>query len=139
MWSLLEPVTKKTKRTRRGKPPAPYRSWFEHGISKDLKGSRAKYEPITIPYFKAHTYKPDWVLPNGIIIEAKGRFTAVDRAKHLLVKKQNPSLDIRFIFKYDNKLYKQSTTRYSHWCDKHGFLYAFESVPKKWIKEKKKK
>ena len=115
-----------------------YRSKFEEEIAKKLKGSRAKYERLILPYYKLHTYKPDWVLPNGIIIEAKGRFTAHDRAKHLLIQEQQPSLDIRFVFKYDNKLYKTSKTRYSEWCKKYGFKYAFTEVPKKWIKEKKK-
>ena len=44
------------------------------------------------------TYTPDFELPNGIIIESKGRFVAADRKKHLLVQKQHPELDIRFVF-----------------------------------------
>jgi len=115
-----------------------YRSKFEEEIAKKLKGSRAQYEKLILPYYKLHTYKPDWVLPNGIIIEAKGRFTSHDRAKHLLIKKQHPILDIRFVFKYDNKLHKESKTRYSLWCDKYEFKYAFLEVPMSWIKEKKK-
>ena len=115
-----------------------YRSKFEEEIAKKLKGTRAKYERLILPYYKLHTYKPDWVLPNGIIIEAKGRFTAHDRAKHLLIQKQHPILDIRFVFKYDNKLHRESKTRYSVWCVKHNFKYAFLEVPKSWIKEKKK-
>lgn len=38
------------------------------------------------------------MLDNGILIEIKGYFTATDRKKHLLVKEQNPELDIRFVF-----------------------------------------
>jgi N-acetylmuramoyl-L-alanine amidase len=37
-------------------------------------------------------------LPNGIIIESKGRFLTADRQKHLLIKQQHPQLDIRFVF-----------------------------------------
>ena len=33
-------------------------------------------------------YKPDFVLNNGIIIEAKGWFRPRDRVKHLLIKDQ---------------------------------------------------
>ena len=33
------------------------------------------------------TYTPDFVLPNGVIIETKGRFVAADRRKHLEIKK----------------------------------------------------
>ena len=42
------------------------------------------------------------MLYNGIIIETKGRFTAADRRKHLLVRKQHPHLDIRFVFENSN-------------------------------------
>ena len=125
-------------RSKKGRPPKPYRSWFEHELSIELKGTGAKYEKLILPYYKMHTYKPDWVLPNGIILEAKGRFTAPDRAKHLHIKAQHPDLDIRFVFKYDNKLYKASTTRYSDWCDSKGYKYAFNEVPKLWLKEPKK-
>jgi hypothetical protein len=112
-----------------------------------LKGSRAKYESLSIPYLKVHIYKPDFVLPNGIIVEVKGRFTSLDRAKHKLVKKHHPELDIRFVFGWNNKLNKSSLTRYSDWCDQHGFKYAIvatynkkilASVPQAWLKEPKK-
>ena len=117
-----------------------FRSKFEMKVyNNSLKGTRAQYESIRIPFFKMHSYKPDFLLPNGIIVEIKGRFTAVDRAKHLAIKKQQPELDIRFVFAYDNKLFKASSTRYSVWCDKHGFKYAFKKVPEEWLKEKKKK
>lgn len=118
-----------------------HRSRFEHEVwETSLKGSRARYEAKKIPYTKLsyHNYVPDWVLPNGIIIEAKGRFTAVDRAKHLLVREQHPELDIRMVFAYDNKIHKNSNTRYSDWCDKHGIIYAFKKVPQEWIDEPKK-
>jgi len=126
-------------KSKKGSPPKPYRSWFEYELSKQLKGTGAKYEKLVLPYCKLHTYKPDWVLPNGIIIEAKGRFTSPDRAKHLLIKKQHPQLDIRFVFLYDNKLYKTSKTRYSAWCESNGYKYNFVIIPKKWIEEPSKK
>ena len=116
-----------------------FRSKFERTVwQTSLKGSYARYEALRIPFLKVHVYKPDWVLPNGIIIEAKGNFTSFDRAKHLLVKKFHPKLDIRFVFSFDNKVHKSSATRYSDWCDKHGFKYAFKTVPHEWILEEKK-
>ena len=51
-------------------------------------------------------YKPDFILNNGIIVEAKGWFKPTDRVKHLLVQEQYPDLDIRFYF-------KTLTTRYT--------------------------
>jgi len=96
------------------------------------------YEPHYIPYVepaKAKRYTPDFILENGIIIEAKGRFTAFDRAKHLLLRDQYPDEDIRFIFQYDNKISRTSKTRYSDWCEKHGFKYAIREVPDEWVNE----
>ena len=112
-----------------------FRSKFERkvydlSIKGKIKG--AKYEPIRIPFTVCRHYKPDWVLPNGVVVEIKGRFTAADRSKHLAIKQRHPAVDIRFVFQYDNTLSKQSTTRYSDWCEKHGFLYAFKSIPKEW-------
>ncbi len=74
-------------------------------------------------------------MPNGIIVEAKGRLTVFDRAKHLAIKAQHPEKDIRFIFQFDNKLFKGSKTRYSDWCEKKGFKFAFLKIPKSWAKE----
>ena len=86
-----------------------------------------------------HTYTPDFQLPNGIIIETKGRFVASDRKKHLLVKKQHPELDIRFIFQNaKGRINKGSKTTYADWCVKNGFLYADKEIPYEWFKEPNK-
>ena len=101
-----------------------------------------RYEKLKIPWRdnRNKTYTPDFELPNGIIIETKGRFTAADRFKHLSVKEQHPELDIRFVFSNPQaKLSKGAKSTYAQWCDKHGFLYAKETIPLEWIKEKKRK
>ena len=103
---------------------------YELSIKGKIKG--AKYEAIRLPFSRVHFYCPDWVLPNGVVVEIKGRFTATDRTKHLAVKQTHPAVDIRFVFAQNNTLSKNSTTRYSDWCDKHGFLYAFKAIPKEW-------
>lgn len=65
----------------------------------NAEGVDFKYEAHLIPYVaKPKTYLPDFVLPNGIVIETKGQFDSEDRTKMKLVKKQNPDLDIRFVF-----------------------------------------
>ena len=94
--------------------------------------AEAIYESVKLPYIRPArkvNYTPDWPLPNGIIVETKGRFTAADRTKHLLVKRAHPHLDIRFIF-YNNpettKLSKASRTSVADWCRKNG--YQFESA-----------
>ena len=96
------------------------------------------YEPKThkVTYLPTEKkYLPDFVLHNGIIVEAKGRFTGTDRSKHLLIKKQHPDLDIRLVFMIDQPIVKGSKTLYSAWCDKHGFQYAIGDIPQEWIDE----
>lgn len=117
-----------------------YRSGLEERVAKELEdqGVPFKYEELRINYLlsEGRKYTPDFQLPNGIIIETKGRFTAADRKKHLLIQKQHPDLDIRFVFSNPNsKLGKGAKSTYADWCDKHGFQYAKQSIPKEWIDE----
>ena len=119
----------------------PYRSGLEDTIADQLRHSKvdAVYEGYSIQYRipeSLHTYTPDFVLPNGIIIETKGVFDAADRKKHLLIQQQYPNLDIRFVFSNINaKIYKGSKTTHADWCRKHGFQYAHKAVPASWLKE----
>lgn len=72
---------------------------------------------------------------SGLIVETKGRFTAADRKKHLLIKEQHPDLDIRFLFQRSaSRLSKKSKTTYADWCRKHGFQFADKVVPEEWLK-----
>ncbi len=118
-----------------------YRSGLERSIAGVLKktGTPFEFETMKIAYEipnRVATYTPDFILPNGIIIEAKGRFETKDRQKHLLVKAQNPELDIRFVFNNPNSfISKASNTTYAMWCEKHGFKYARNLIPKDWINE----
>lgn len=120
-----------------------YRSGFEVDIDSSLKqqGIDGEYEQHIIQYIKPatkHKYHPDFKLPNGIFIETKGRFVAADRKKHLLIKDQNPELDIRFVFQNSKtKLSKTSKTTYADWCTKNGFTYADKLIPTEWINEVK--
>jgi len=121
-----------------------YRSGLEGKISDFLAENNcdAKYECMKIEWedLSYRTYTPDFLLPNGIIIETKGRFTPEDRRKHLEIQKQHPYLDIRFVFSNSNsKLRKGSKTSYADWCRKHGFLYADKEIPLGWIKQRKRK
>jgi hypothetical protein len=55
-----------------------------------------------------------------------------------LVFEQNPDLDIRFLFMRDNKISKNSKTRYSDWCKKRGIKYAVSEhghIPDEWLAE----
>ena len=121
-----------------------FRSGLEEETSKFLTDNGAKftYEEMKIKYLQPATerqYTPDFVLENGIIIETKGRFLVADRKKHILIKRQHPHLDIRFVFSNSKqKLNKASRTTYAQWCEKYGFKWADKEVPLGWIKERPK-
>lgn len=116
-----------------------YRSGLEKQIADQLKraGIVVEYESVTISYTKPEKpsrYKPDFVLPNGIIIESKGRFLTADRQKHKLIKEQHPHLDIRFVFSNSkSRISKQSKTTYAAWCESNGFKYADKYIPSAWL------
>ena len=117
-----------------------YRSGFEHTVSKDLTEAKVKfeYETTVISYIKPethHTYTIDFTLPNGILVETKGRWVIEDRKKHLLIKKQHPDLDIRIVFMSGKtKIRKGSKTTYGMFCDKHGIQWAEKDLPESWLK-----
>ena len=113
------------------------RSRFEKAIKKDLHNRKidVKYEGAKLKYSKLSTYTPDWVFPNGLLVESKGYFTAADINKHKLIRAQHPGQEIRFLFQNaKNKLYKGASTTYKEWCDKQGFKWAEGSIPDDWVK-----
>ena len=116
-----------------------WRSGLEERVAKELSesGIKYEYESMKIKYdvSETRTYTPDFILPNGIIVETKGRFVAADRKKHLLIQKQF-DYDIRFVFQNARaKLFKGAKSTYSQWCDKHGFRYANKTIPDEWLEE----
>ena len=127
---------KKSQRTSNNR----YRSGFESKLANQLKRSGVdfEYETLKIEYRKVSTYTPDFILPNGIIIEAKGVWTVEDRKKHLLVREQHPHLDIRLVFmNAANKIRKGSDTTYACWCEKKGIIYANKIIPKTWLSQQR--
>ena len=132
-------MPKITKRRKKRTSNNGFRSGFEAKLAHQLKrsGIRFQYETLLIEYQKISTYKPDFILPNGIIIEAKGVWTVDDRKKHLLVREQHPELDIRMVFQNaSNKIRKGSDTTYAMWCEKKGIKYANKTIPKSWLSQR---
>jgi|TARA_R110000744_G_C19365700_1_gene561871 hypothetical protein len=118
-----------------------YRSGLEHSTAEYLKAANIGflYESMKIEWedLAYRTYTPDFILPNGLIIETKGLFTAADRRKHQYIKKQHPLLDIRFVFANSrSKLRKGAKSSYGDWCYRYGFLYATRIIPEPWLSEK---
>lgn len=113
-----------------------YRSGFEKKVASKLKPEEFNYESKKYEYTVVKNYTPDFELANGILVETKGQWTSSDRTKHKLVREANPELDIRFVFQADNKLNKNSKTRYSDYCKKMGWKYVVgKEIPKEWLNE----
>ncbi len=116
-----------------------FRSKFEEAVARDgaaKAGAPLAYETLSISYVIEASYSPDFILPSGIIVEAKGLFDADDRRKHLAIKRQHPGLDICFVFqRAKSPIRKGSKTSYAAWCDRHGFKWAEGSIPMSWIGE----
>lgn len=118
-----------------------WRSGLEDTIQKDLtsRGVPYRYEEVKVGYTKpttTHKYTPDFLLPNGIIIEAKGIWDVEDRQKHKLLKAQHPGLDIRFVFtRSKSPIRKGSKTTYGDVCLKLGIPFADKLVPQPWLDE----
>ncbi len=129
------PTTRQISRRSNG-----YKSGLEERVAaqiEEVTGCSAAYETVTVEYSKPerkHRYRPDFVLPNGVIIESKGIFDAEDREKHLLIKQQHPELDIRFVFsRAEAPIYKGSKTTMRQWCEKHGYKWAEKLIPMEWF------
>ena len=120
-----------------------YRAGLEKKLADYLELLKVKYDYETIKIewedLAYRTYTPDFILYNGIIIETKGMFTAIDRRKHLCIKRQHPKLDIRFVFENSRrKLSKGAKNTYATWCERNMFLYADRVIPEEWLSEKGK-
>lgn len=135
------------------------RSGFERKVAKELdeRGVDYGYESITyeitVPVrgknqycadcrgaviLRDTVYTPDFFLPNGIVVESKGRFTAKDRLIAKAMKEQHPDVDMRMLFMGNNKLSPSSKTRYMDWCERNNIKCAVSKtgkLPEEWYDE----
>ena len=114
-----------------------YRSKFEAGIAATLLKKKVafSYESLDLKYILSCSYCPDFILDNGIIIEAKGFLSKEDRRKMVAVKAANPSLDIRFCFQNaKTKLSrgKKRSLSYGDWATRNGFPWCHKTIPADW-------
>ncbi len=131
-----------------------FRSTLETSNARLMTGAGVdfEYEKHRLFYVvpaRVASYKPDFVLANGIIIETKGLFDAEDRQHHILLKQQYPDLDVRFVFSRSastltsvfkknadgTKTRRDNAITYAKWCETHGFLYADKVPPMAWLTE----
>jgi|TARA_R100000093_G_scaffold55615_2_gene28774 predicted nuclease of restriction endonuclease-like RecB superfamily len=115
-----------------------FRSNFEREVARALldRDIDFKFEPDKIPYQpKQRVYIPDfYISDNDFYIEVKGRLMQSDRVKHILIKDQNPDLEVKFLFyNAKQKIYKGSKTTNAKWAEKHGFDWAEQKMPKEWF------
>lgn len=129
-----------------------FRSKFELGLAKQLKEAKVKYdyEKESYEYFTKVTnglcddcsgthvvqrrwYTPDFFLPNGIVLEAKGHFTAPNRVTLKAIREAHPTLDLRLVFQANNRISRSSETRCSDWCDQFGFKWTIKTIPEEWL------
>ena len=104
---MTRPQTKKTSR---------YRSQLENKVAELLVNLDVTfdYETAKIAYTIPHNYYPDFILPNGVILECKGYWDSADRRKIKSVKEQNPDIDLRMVFQSPfNTISKRSKTTYA--------------------------
>lgn len=129
-----------------------YRSGYEALIAADLvtRGVTFDYESLSFEYTKPsrtgfcadcdstnictlHTYTPDFFLPGGVIVEAKGRWDGSHRTIVKSVMKSWPDMDLRMLFQRNNPLTKKKVNTYGSWCDRQGITWAVGMVPQEWI------
>lgn len=113
------------------------RSMGEVRCAADMKKRKIpyEYETLTLEYqHEPQKYTPDFILPNGVIIEYKGKMTNETRKKLLSIKRCNPDARICLVFeKPNNKIRKGSKTTYWQWAEKNGFPWSEHYVKKEWI------
>ena len=114
-----------------------FRSGLEEKVASLFEelGVIYEYESTKIPYVIQHIYTPDFLLTNGVYLEAKGYWDANDRRKIKNVKQQHPDIDLRMVFQNPyNTISKRSKTTYAQYCDKLSIPWtSFTNIPIDWL------
>ena len=114
-----------------------FKSGLEEKVSDLLceLGVDYEYEGTSFAYTIQHLYTPDFVLPNGVVLETKGYWRPEDRRKVRQVIEENPDIDLRMVFQDPyKKISKRSKTTYAKWCSRYGIKWcAFHAIPIDWL------
>ena len=111
----------------RSRPSHGFRSQLERKVHAFLEANEieASYESKRLPYTLIHTYTPDWQLPSGVLVEAKGLWEPEDRTKLKAILDQHPGIDLRMIFSAPyQQIRRGSSTTYGDVCDKLGIKWS---------------
>lgn len=131
------PIPKELRKKRGAVRADGMRSGFERTLANqmNLVGVKFEYETLPLKYTLEGTYWPDFILPNGIIIEAKGLLDDQSKRKMIAVKKQYPDLDIRFCFMVADKKIPGMKSTHGQWADRNGFKWSDGTIPQEWLDE----
>jgi hypothetical protein len=117
-----------------------FRSKLEREVWESIGAIQpdAQFESLQLPYTLSHTYTPDIILPNGVILEVKGKFVVkgIDcRPKMLAVKAAFPDLDIRFVLQHPRlTVTPRAKMTHSEWCEKYNFPWChYKDIPTEWL------
>ena len=114
-----------------------FKSGLEEKVSDLLceLGVDYEYEGLSLPYTIKHLYTPDFVFPNGIVLETKGYWKPEDRRKIRQVVTENPHIDLRMVFQDPyKKISKKSKTTYAKWCTRYNIKWcAYHAIPVDWL------
>lgn len=135
-----------------------FKSKFEKEVADQLLEAEEdlvwSYEGVRIPYNYGITgscadcgstnlhvprnYFPDFIIlgRSGTFccLEVKGHFKREDRKKALEVRESFPWIDLRFVFKRDNKMSRRpNAMTYSRWCEINNFEFAVEELHDNWF------
>ena len=93
-----------------------FKSGLEEKVSDLLceLGVHYEYESVSFSYTIQHLYTPDFVLPNGVVLETKGYWRPEDRRKVRQVIAENPDIDLRMVFQDPYKKIVKNQRRPMH-------------------------
>ena len=123
-----------------------YRNKYEEEFGNDLikRGIDYTYEKEKLIYNK--TYLVDFIITTKsgkkIYIETKGAFRHGDTTKYRAVNRDNPGIDLRFVFFVDKygrsavtKKIPHQKIKHGDWCKRNKFKYAVDTIPQEWLEE----
>jgi hypothetical protein len=111
----------------RSRPSHGFRSQLERKVDAFIQAHKieASYESKRLPYTLLHTYTPDWQLPSGAFVEAKGAWEPSDRTKIKAILDQHKGIDLRMVFSAPHQPIRPgSTTTYADVCDSLGIRWT---------------
>jgi len=118
-----------------------FKSAFEKEVYLAAKQKGWEYEAEKFDYTSAHTYTPDFSKKGAVVrLESKGRFRQGEPKKYLDIRKDNPHIELVFVFMNPNvpmplaKRRRDGTkATISEWATKNNFQWCTLKTLKEFI------